>query len=64
MNRCLLPQCRESKVSCFRYRLTDAIRYDEVDMKPQRIAESHLRVAFFVLRENNYSIKNCCIKID
>lgn len=50
MNGCLLPQCRKSEVSCFRYRLTDAIRYDEVDMKPQRIAESHLRVAFLVLR--------------
>lgn len=57
MNGCLLPQCRKSEVSCFRYRLTDAIRYDEVDMKPQRIAESHLRVAFLVLREDKYSMK-------
>ena len=47
----------KSEVSCFRYRLTDAIRYDEVDMKPQRIAESHLRVAFLVLREGIIQLK-------
>lgn len=47
----------KSEVSFFRYRLTDAIRYDEVDMKPQRIAESHLRVAFLVLREGIIKLK-------